>query len=260
MTQGRTGTHYLTALLADNINGAIVHHEILGWDKFGVDTPDVSHMTLFNSAGNIPKVKAFWEQKLKRIIDTQTQWYAETSHLLIKAGLVENLEPLLMHGEVHFICVKRDITKTILSYLKDAHFANRGMWWMWYLDPGYPKNILPFKSFQNSGIKGVCLWYIFEIQARIEYYKMLLADTENVFFHDIMLDDLNEPENVHNLLMKMGLENDAENVIIPPPKGVSGSKNPFPPGFEQSLQNFVKRFTFNPFKAAEKFYNSGRRL
>ena len=105
MTQGRTGTHFLTSLLAKNIAGATVHHEILGWDKFGVDTPDVSHMTLFNSKGNVRKVKTFWKQKLKRTIETETQWYAETSHLLMKAGLVENMPPLLEHGEVHFICI-----------------------------------------------------------------------------------------------------------------------------------------------------------
>jgi hypothetical protein len=134
------------------------------------------------------------------------------------------------------------------------------MWWMWYLDPGYPKNILPFGPFQKFGINGVCLWYIFEIQARIEYYKILLADSPDIYFHEIELDDLNRPENIHNLLTTIGYDINVNDVTIPPPKGVSKSKNPFTAEFKQSLKNFVNGITFDPQQAAKKFYNSGSRL
>src|ERR1700674_19694 len=100
MTTGRSGTQYLAELLGHNLPDAECHHEFLQWDSFGVDTPDVSHMCLFNSKGNIEKVVAFWDQKLKRIAATPHRFYVETSHMLMKAGLVENLSSLTMAGRV----------------------------------------------------------------------------------------------------------------------------------------------------------------
>src|SRR6266849_1968222 len=91
MTTGRSGTAYLAGLLAANLPDVESHHELLGWDQFGVNTPDLSHMTLFNSQGNIETVRSFWRQKLARIAAAPSRFYVETSHLLMKAGLVENL-------------------------------------------------------------------------------------------------------------------------------------------------------------------------
>lgn len=62
ITAGRTGTAYLAEQLTANVVCAEVHHDILGYDTFGVDAPDVSYLTLFNSQGNTDKVRAFWEQ------------------------------------------------------------------------------------------------------------------------------------------------------------------------------------------------------
>ncbi|HKY93691.1 MAG TPA: hypothetical protein VJL84_00240, partial [Kiloniellales bacterium] len=131
MTAGRTGTAYLAELLRQNVGSAEVHHEILGWDRFGVDTPDVSHMTLYNSVGNHPKVQAFWQDKLGRIAKTMAPVYVETSHLLLKAGLVENLGPLLAAGTVHLVALERDLLPTVISYRNRFDFLNKGMWWMW---------------------------------------------------------------------------------------------------------------------------------
>src|ERR1700745_4297658 len=87
MTTGRSGTRYLADLLAQNLPDAECRHEFSGWGHFGVDTPDLSHMTLFNSEGNVEKVQAFWRAKLRRIAATPKPFYVETSHVLMKAGL-----------------------------------------------------------------------------------------------------------------------------------------------------------------------------
>ena len=63
LTPGRTGTAYLAQLLRANLPHAEVHHEILGYDAFGVDSPDLSHLMQFNSRGNTPHVQAFWRRK-----------------------------------------------------------------------------------------------------------------------------------------------------------------------------------------------------
>jgi len=42
LTAGRTGTMYLAELLRANLPDTEVHHEILEYDSFGVDTPEIS--------------------------------------------------------------------------------------------------------------------------------------------------------------------------------------------------------------------------
>ena len=108
MTTGRSGTQYLTELLRRNLTDAECHHEILDWDRFGVDMPDLSHMMLFNAEGNVAKVQEFWRQKLARIVRTPQRFYVETSHMLMKAGLIENLAPLTEAGRVHLVILERD--------------------------------------------------------------------------------------------------------------------------------------------------------
>ena len=108
MTTGRSGTTYLAELARLNVQNANCYHEILGWDRFGIDTPEVSHLTLFNSRGNIEPVRQFWKCKLSRIMREEGAYYCETSHLLMKAGLIENIKPLTEVGEVHLIEITRD--------------------------------------------------------------------------------------------------------------------------------------------------------
>ncbi|GAH10138.1 unnamed protein product, partial [marine sediment metagenome] len=75
ITTGRSGTAYLAELLRLNTASCEAHHELLGFEAFGVDTPDVSHLTLFNSQGNIKKIQAFWAQKLSRIQQCTKEYY-----------------------------------------------------------------------------------------------------------------------------------------------------------------------------------------
>src|SRR6266496_972386 len=163
MTTGRSGTLYLAQVLQQNLPDAECYHEIVGWDRFGVDTPDVSHMTLFNAQGNVEKVQAFWRAKLARTAATPKRFYVETSHLLMKAGLIDNIAPLTAKGTVHLIALERDIFSTILSFRRRLDFVNKGNWWMWYLDPDYPRNLVPSRELADVGINGLCLWYILEI-------------------------------------------------------------------------------------------------
>src|SRR5689334_14667760 len=103
MTTGRSGTEFLTELLAANLPDADSNHEFRGWGDFGLRTPDVSHMTLFNSQGNVEKVQGFWRDKLSIVLGGQSRFYVETAHMLMKAGLVENIAPLTGAGHVHLI-------------------------------------------------------------------------------------------------------------------------------------------------------------
>jgi hypothetical protein len=211
---------YLAELLAQNLPDAECYHELVGWDRFGVDTPDVSHMTLFNSQGNVEKVQAFWRPKLARIAATPRQFYVETSHLLMKAGLIENLAPLTAKGTVHLIVLERDVFATLLSLRKRLDLLHKSNQWLWYLDPDYPVNLVPSADLVDAGINGLCLWYILEIRARTAYYERLMAGKNNVALHRFGLEELRTADGASRLLQALGSPREPGRVIIPPARNV----------------------------------------
>jgi len=220
LTTGRSGTRYLATLLRQNLPDAECHHEVHGWDRFGVDTPDVSHMTLFNSQGNVEKVRAFWAAKLERIAATPRRFYVETSHLLMKAGLVENLEPLTAAGTVHLIALERDPYATIVSFRNRFDFLGKASCWLWYLDPEYPRNLLPSRELVAHSLNGLCLWYILEVRARAARYEKLFRGEPGIVFHRFNLEELRHPEGVCRLLHALGAPAHAAEVRLPAPENV----------------------------------------
>jgi hypothetical protein len=215
LTTGRSGTRYLATLLRQNLPDAECHHEIHGWDRFGVDTPDVSHMTLFNSQGNVERVQAFWRAKLERIAATPRRFYAETSHLLMKAGLVENLAPLTASGTVHLIALERDPYATIVSFRNRFDFLGKASCWLWYLDPEYPRNLVPSRELVADSVNGLCLWYILEIRARAARYEKLLSGQPRIVFHRFNLEELRHAEGASRLLHALGAPVPPADVRLP---------------------------------------------
>ena len=88
---------------------AAVHHERLNFLSFGVHTPDLSHMTMFNTVGNVPHIRAFWQRKLGYDQAEQAPAYVEMSHVLSKAGLFENLDLIDKDRSVDIIVLTRPI-------------------------------------------------------------------------------------------------------------------------------------------------------
>ncbi|HTS23360.1 MAG TPA: hypothetical protein VMN79_16315 [Casimicrobiaceae bacterium] len=220
MTTGRSGTKYLAELLQQNLPGAECHHEIWGWSTFGVDAPDLSHMTLFNSEGNVEKVRAFWRAKLARIAANPRSTYVETSHVLMKGGLIENLRPLTARGEVHLIALERDPFATIVSFRNRFDFWDRANWWLWYLDPDYPRNLVPSRELFAKGINGLCLWYILEIRARAARYEALLANEPRIKVHRFSLEELRVAGGAARLLAALGIATDPAQLRLPSPQNV----------------------------------------
>jgi hypothetical protein len=220
MTTGRSGTKYLAELLQRNLPDAQCHHELSGWGHFGVDTPDVSHMTLFNSQGNVEEVRAFWRSKLGRVAATPQSRYIETSHVLMKGGLVENLAPLAERGTVHLIALERDPYATIVSFRNRFDFWDKANWWLWYLDPEYPRNLVPSRELFAKGINGLCLWYILEIRARAARYAALLEREPRIKVHRFRLEELRVAGGASRLLRALGLAADPADVQLPPPQNV----------------------------------------
>lgn len=265
LTSGRTGTAYLAELLRASLIDAEVHHEILGYDAFGNDLPDISHLNQFNARGNTQHVQAFWRRKLGRIAANLVKYYVETSHVLMKAGLVENLEPLREVGVVDLIVLKRDMFDTVISYRNRFDFLNKGNMWLWYLDPDYPRNIIDPSALQKMGLNemglnGICLWYICEITARVEYYRFLLKDDPVVNFHDVQLDSLSEPGPVVDFLERLGAPREAQEIVLPPPANRSRFKVTLGEDELRRLRRVIDTMTFDPCALARAYIDSGRRL
>lgn len=245
LTAGRTGTAYLAELLRCNMADIAAHHEILSYKSFGVDTPDISHMHAFNAFGNTEEVRAFWQRKWQRIQATGARTYAETSHVLMKAGMVENLATLAQEHEVHFIHLTRNFYPTLVSYHHRHDFTNMGNQWLWYLDPNYPRNKVDATPFRALGIHGVRLWYLCEINVRAHYYRLKYAHAPHLHFHHATLESLNDPEAVAALLAELGAPKPAGEVIIPPKKNENANTAPLSPQHKEMLDTLLGKFSFD---------------
>ena len=256
MTTGRSGTKYLARLLELNLPDAECYHEIHGWDRFGVDTPDLSHMTLFNSQGNVEKVQAFWRSKLARIAATPRQFYVETSHLLMKGGLVENLAPLTEAGTVHLVTLERDPYDTIVSFRNRFDFLDMANRWLWYLDPEYPRNLVPWDDFFSQSHNGLCLWYILEIRARAARYEKLLSGEQRIVFHHFSLEDLRNPEGASRLLNALGVRLHPANVRMPGPENVGRLLVSIDPAEQAEIHRLIAVATAAPARQQREVWST----
>lgn len=260
LSAGRTGTLSLARCLEQNLPGAEVRHEMLGAENFGVDTPEISHLKQFNTSGNNDHVQRFWKTKFARVMRGPTPIYAETSHILMKAGLCENLEQLRASGHVHLLVLKRDVVKTIMSYRRRADFLNRGNMWMWYLDPNYPRHIISPGAFENKGVEGVCLWYLLEIAARAEYYRLLLADRDWISFHDFETHQFGDRASIRGLLIQLGVDVPEERIVLSPAQNQSRFEIDIPDEHAEYVSELVSRNWVDPADAARGYFGAGKRL
>ncbi|HET9764809.1 MAG TPA: hypothetical protein VFR50_14905 [Casimicrobiaceae bacterium] len=187
LTTGRSGTQYLAELLRQNLPDAECYHEICGWDRFGVDTPDLSHMTLFNSQGNVESVQAF----------------------------------------------------TIASFRDRFDFWDTASRWLWYLDPDYPRNLVPSRELFAQGINGLCLRYILEIRARTARYERILANAPRFRVHRFGLEELRVPGGASRLLRLLGVATEPSQVRLPSPQNVGRLLVRIDPAKEQAIRRLI---------------------
>ena len=259
VTTGRSGTAYLAELLARNLTDAAVFHERTGWSSFGVVTPDLSDFTLFNSVGNVEKVQTFWRRKFAHDGKGPKRIHAEASHLLAKAGLLENIGLLTGQGaRVDVVLLRRDVAATVWSFYNRFDFVNNGLAWLFYLDLAYPNVIVSAQPFREHGVAGRALWYIVEMRVRAAYYRELLAGQPGLRFHDVGLDDIAQPAGARGLLTAMELAPPGE-IDCPAPRNENPGTH-FGPRDREALGRLTERFVFDADELARRFIASGRRL
>lgn len=254
LSAGRTGTAFLADLLHANAPAAEVHHEILGFESFGRDTPDISHLHAYNCHGMNEHVRNFWHAKCARITASSAPVYVETSHILMKAGLVEACaEGLLGDAEIHFVALSRGLLPQLISYHQRHDFVNVGNQWLWYLDPNYPRNLLSARAFEGMGVFGVRLWYAYEILLRARFLAKKFAASPNLHFHFTELETIAKQDGAASLFNKLGFSN-LEDIVLPAPAN-EGPKKPFPAEDKAALEKILAHFLINPAALVEQFYD-----
>ncbi len=259
ITPGRTGTAYLAELIRANVADSAVYHEILGYDAWGVDTPDLSHLAQFNAYGSTEQVRAFWARKFSNVVGTGKPLYAETSHLLAKAGLVENIDELLRHGSVYFVVLHREILSTVISLLNRLAFLDWGAKCLWFLDEQYPKNLIEGQPFQKLGQVGLCIWYYYEMITRGYYYMKLFSGKEGVKFIKADLETITQRQNVPTFFSELGIELDADKIAMPE----KVNANPHSILSEKDLEatkTLVRKLQIDPEKIAASHVQAGTRF
>ncbi len=258
ITTGRSGTQYLTELLKLNLKDAEVYHERMSYIGNGKSSPDLSHFTRFNTLGNTLDVQSFWKQKLAGISYGTSSTYAELSHYLTKAGLLENINLIDPSISIDIIILKRDVLDIAWSYANRFEFTNNGYTWLFALDPQYPRNIIDYTPYKQHGAFGSCVWYAHEMGARAEYYKLILKH-QNVRLHEYQLSDISNQPGAHHLLNSIS-ENRALNEIVIPPKQNSSKQWYFNNEVKDQIRQIVDSTTIDLKTAAQAYIDSGKSL
>jgi hypothetical protein len=199
ITAGRTGSAWLTSFLADNLKIKSVH-EPLEIDDFGVRMPDIKLMRTFNMRGNTTDVQNFYRRKFDEI--SRFSSYAETNHTLSKCGLVENIVKHQICSHSCLIVLRRDFAKQCVSYITRGDFQNITIDWQWYLHQNYRNNIVSYAPFENYGLLGKALWYVYEMDARQRYYEQLYMSKIRII--STMLEELTTEVGAKKLLEDIG--------------------------------------------------------
>jgi hypothetical protein len=252
VTAGRTGTDWLSKFIQTNSSLHSIHEPIKIHD-FGVKMPDIRIMRTFNEYGFNNDVKSFWSKKFKTI--ESIPLYSESNHTLGKCGLIEHMSNFTkLTDEVSIILLRRENrAKQAVSYLTRADFFHVTMQWQWYLSYRYKHLILNPKPFLEHKMVGMVFWYIYEIESRQEYYKLLHGDRFN--FIDASLESITKIEGAESLAKSLNIKSD---VHLPPPANVN-KLTPSEETINHALE-FENICNIDPKEIAKTFIDSGERI
>jgi len=251
ITAGRTGTAWLTELVGRNLKIDAVH-EHLGVDDIGTQMPDIRVMRNFNTYGMNQVVESFWSQKISRLPADRD--YFEANHTLAKAGLVEALAARPERREVVFVLLRRNWVSQILSFRGRNDFTSMTVAWQWYLLPTYPRRIVNPAALETVARGfGAIVWYVAEMEARQEYYRLLFGDQFR--FIDAVLDEITTQPGAKRFLTEIGFQG----TPTLPEKINAGRTSPSTEERAQ-VEELVARIRFDAATAARIYVESGQSL
>lgn len=259
ISTGRSGTSFLSKFLSANLPGAEVHHERTRWDQMGVVTPEASHFMTFNNAGNVPRIAAFWKNRLAMDAASKAGIFVETSHFGARAGLIENLAARPAGTRAVVIAQSRDVGPTLWSLHNRCDFRNHGFTWLFTLDSRYRNVIVTSKPFQAFGMMGSALWYVIEMQVRACYYQRLLSQMEGVDLVSLDLSELAPSKSGGQRVLDAILGSAPKDIQWPERSNVLRDEM-FGEDIRAQCDALVARFPFDADDLAAQYWNAGRRL
>ena len=152
-----------------------------------------------------------------------------------------------------FLCIRRNHVDQCLSYVNRGVFRDIAGVWQWFLSPDYKRLIVDPKPLLKLGYLGRVMWYIFEMEARQEYYKALYDG--KFAFIDLDLEIMTQPEGARNLLARLGVS--AEPRLASPLNANKAAENR---ELRNRIAETVSKITFDPREAAQNFVSAGKRL
>lgn len=254
----RSGTGFLAELLRQNLQGAAhVIRARQGWRDPGVHGPDGAHHMRFGAVGNDPTVRAFWKQKIQRLIRSRASIVAETDPGFARAGLIENITPLTQAGRVDLVLLGRDTSPLMWSLMNRFALHVEHARWMAAIDPCLPNVLVDPKPFNAARVPGQTLWYIHEMRTRAEYYRLLLRGTPNIRLHDCTLKQISTPQGAAALLAALG--HAADDLAMPGPVNARPHTY-FNADMQARCDRLIARFQVDPVQIAAQYFDAGRRL
>ena len=250
ITAGRTGTAWVADFLGENLKIRSIH-EPLDIDDFGNQMPDIKTMRMFNDRGLTEFVRQFWDRKFAGIGHFSS--YAESNHTLAKCGLVEYAAEFRSGDDIVFLCIRRNHVDQCLSYINRGDFRNITIDWQWYLDIKYKRIIVDPEPLLKLGYLGTVIWYIFEIEARQEYYKILYQGKFQ--FLDLELETMTRVDGARNLLRALGEGAEPKLGVVRNANRIGENQN-----LRRQIADQLRQISFNPLRTADDFICAGRRL
>jgi hypothetical protein len=194
-TTGRTGTRTLADIFA-GIDDCTSLHE-----PYPVMNSEL--MIQANNGNDDLAEKTFYGSKLfyiyRACVKNKSKYYIETNHMFIKSFAEYAVEHF--YPRINVIHLSRDSKDTAYSLYQLNTIPGTPEGNRWYLDYRATNNKIKISEYFNGSHEFDhpfyrCLWYVYEIEARIKYFKTSHPDIP-VF--EIFMSDLNSVDRLREL-------------------------------------------------------------
>lgn len=189
VTPGRSGTTYLTKLLATLPDVTSLHE------------PDPNFFYAMRLAQEHPIVayNFLYQYKLPAILQCPTPVYAESSHLVCKGFI----EPMIRMGlRPHLVILRRHPREVAWSFFQKGSVPTkkRGEYLLFPTDRG----VIPLPNWEELSDYQLCFWYALEIERRQHLYAAWAKELNMTAF-DVTNTELNDWTVYARLLTALGL-------------------------------------------------------
>ena len=205
-TSGRSGTMSLARIFSA-IDGCVSYHE--PW-------PDMHGAELINPSSDDDSYLSFLYRTVKslniRRYSHGAKYYFESNHVFL-----ENFYPYVLEdfpGKVKVIHLFRDPLKVANSLYALGHCPGTEVGNQWYFDYRASKNRIKIagvletdENFKHAFYK--CLWYWYEIEARVKAFREQYSEVTVVDFHT---EDMNDKNRIAKMLDELQIPYDLDRI------------------------------------------------